>query len=523
MAAPTFVAASATVTADTSGGASTIPSVPTHQADDILIACAYNAASAAMSTATAGWTKIAGSAGDDFVWWWKRATGAGTAGPTITASGTDQFAICFVIRGCITTGTPYEDATVGNTGLTTTPQSAVIDTTGADRLAVCILNHDDDTVFSSGYPPATWTDSANVNTTSGTQNGFKILTKTIASTSTVAQVTIGTWSANEYQSSLTLAFIPSGPPTNTLQGSTTGTSAVSASLDIARTLAGTTTGTSSVTASLTNEVPSVALIGSTTGTSAVSASLLIARTLQGSTIGTSTVSGAALISRALEGLTVGTSDVSGNLSLTRTLAGASTGTSAVSGSVDILRTLAGATTGTSATATALGIARELNGSSIGTSAVSASLSIVRTLSGATTGTSAVSGTLGVVAVGTNALEGSTIGTSDVTGVLAIERTLTGAITGTSDASANLSLDRTLSGSITGTSDVAAEVGIERTLIGSTLGTSNVSVALTVFDSSAYVAIPPTYFTVSTGEMRIDVTSGELSIHTTTGKTYIDVG
>jgi hypothetical protein len=115
----------------------------------------------------------------------------------------------------------------------------------------------------------------------------------------------------------------------------------------------------------------------------------------------------------------------------------------------------------------------------------------------------------------------------VSGSLLIARELQGSILGTSDVAGSLTNEAVgqvaLQGASIGTSDVAATISITRTLISETSGTSSVSASLSVEDGPTYIAVPPTYFTVSTGEMRIDVTTGEMSIHTTTGKTYIDVG
>lgn len=208
---PTFVSAGA-IAEDLTGGASVTPTPPTHQADDILVVASYNAAGDAMSTVTSGWTSFNNIAGtDDIAFFWKRATGAGTAGPTITAAGTDCFAICYVFRNCVTSGTPFEDATNSGDGTTaeTTPDSALITTTDTNRLAVCIVAHDDDTTFSSGNPPTGWTDGTNNTTSSGgTQVGFNLICKTIPVAGDVSAVVVGTLGASELYGAVTLALLP---------------------------------------------------------------------------------------------------------------------------------------------------------------------------------------------------------------------------------------------------------------------------------------------------------------------------
>lgn len=213
MAAPTFVSAGAMVT-DLTGAASTTPTPPAHVADDILIAVVDNAVSGELpTTSTSGWAEIldwvSGTGGSyPLKAFWKRATGAGTAGPTITANNTDQFAMVFVVRGCVTTGTPYERAKFSAVATWRTPPTSEVITQGTDRLIVGIAGVTDDTQFSSGYPPSGWTGNAQVLSADGTDGGFHIISKTRASAGTEAGVDIGTWPANEVYQTLTLAFIP---------------------------------------------------------------------------------------------------------------------------------------------------------------------------------------------------------------------------------------------------------------------------------------------------------------------------
>jgi len=208
---PTFVGAGAIAT-DTTGAASTTPDTPTHVADDILIAQAWNSGGDVMSTATAGWAEITQvNNTDDAIWFWKRATGAGTAGPTITASGTDQFAICYAYRGCITTGTPYEDATVvDNAGNPTasTILTSEITTTGTDRLVVSLFASRDDTAFSSGLPPTNWFTDDNQATSTGTDNRMTAISLPQAAAATVSAVTYGTLAASEFYATLTMGLLP---------------------------------------------------------------------------------------------------------------------------------------------------------------------------------------------------------------------------------------------------------------------------------------------------------------------------
>jgi hypothetical protein len=117
-----------------------------------------------------------------------------------------------VVRGCITTGTPYEAVSTPAVTNDASPQTATISTLGPDRLVACLLAHDDDTTFSSGYPPATWTNNSRLTSATGTQAGFAFLSKTKAAAGSESGVTIGTLATAEAWSSLTLGFIPPPDP-----------------------------------------------------------------------------------------------------------------------------------------------------------------------------------------------------------------------------------------------------------------------------------------------------------------------
>ena len=219
--AVSFVAAGASA-ADTTGAASLTPTPPTHTTDDILLAAMWNEGGSKPSTATAGWNEIATVSGtNDATWAWKRATAAGTAGPTITAADTDCFGIVFAIRGCVTSITPFVDATTSGDGGTTdtTPDTALITTTNVNQMAMAFLCQADDVGFASGNPPSTWTSDANVLDNSGTDAGFHVISKTIAAPGDVASVVIGTFTAGVAYACLTLAWIPN--PTAAITGTIT--------------------------------------------------------------------------------------------------------------------------------------------------------------------------------------------------------------------------------------------------------------------------------------------------------------
>ena len=207
---PQFISVGS-IAEDLTGACAITPTPPTHLVGDILVASLWNEGGSKPVTATVGWSEIATVAGTaDATWYWLRATTTTTVGPAVTAADTDCFGTVYVIRGAITTGTPYEDATTSGDGgtSTTTPRTATITTTGINRLAIGFLNHGDDIAFASGFPPATWTSTSSVSTGGGTDAGFQTIAKGVYTAGDVPAVAFGTWSVAEAFSAVTLAFIP---------------------------------------------------------------------------------------------------------------------------------------------------------------------------------------------------------------------------------------------------------------------------------------------------------------------------
>jgi hypothetical protein len=213
MAYPDFIAAGAIASVN---GTSVTPTPPTHQADDILLIAVYYNNLGTISSATGGWTKL--SERQEFAmttaWFWTRATGSGTAGATATvSSGGRMHTVCYVIRGCVATGTPFEDATIAS-GNGTSPDTSTIDTTGADRMAAVLTNLYGNSDYTAGYPPTGWTNESNLLATGVAANvcRFSFLSKDIASASTVSAVSAGTINTGgtglRIWTTLTLAFIP---------------------------------------------------------------------------------------------------------------------------------------------------------------------------------------------------------------------------------------------------------------------------------------------------------------------------
>jgi hypothetical protein len=218
MTTPTFVGAGSIVS-DISGDAVTTPTPPTHQAGDILLAVSLNDNNIEMVTATEGWTRIAeeSTVSDRQAWFYKRATGAGTAGPTITASNTDQWAICYAYREALDSGTPYEDITTWSASASPTMLTSEITTTAGDRLVISLLAVGNDIGWVSSPPPAGWTLDDDQTSGAGTDVRFTAISKGEVNATTISQVTIGTFASGHPAASMTMGIIPEviTPPSGT--------------------------------------------------------------------------------------------------------------------------------------------------------------------------------------------------------------------------------------------------------------------------------------------------------------------
>lgn len=201
MAAPTLQAQGATV-ANTTG--SLTVTLAAHQADDILLLCliiwAPNSAVLPIASipTPSGWTSVGtvdfdSGAGIDgrIAWFWKRATSGAETNPVCTRgsgwdTGTDT---CFggrayTIRGCVTTGDPWDEAEAAGPYDTANQAFAAITVSGTERMVVQFGCSMDDAAFamtSSG-----WTTGTEDNDPTGTDCSFQTARKDNVSASTSA-------------------------------------------------------------------------------------------------------------------------------------------------------------------------------------------------------------------------------------------------------------------------------------------------------------------------------------------------
>lgn len=200
-------------------GATISPALPASTAaNDVgYLAAMTNAANT--FPAISGWTKMGtliNSANQSTDWYWRRFTGSGDAPAAFTIAGgtalsttNGLYGRVYVYRGAITTGTPHEAvANAGTPTSSTTPQSSAVTTLGADRLVVHLLCVDDDNTWSSGHPPAGYTNNGPL-LVSGTGGDAMMDGCSIprAAAGLEAAVTIGTMLADFWRS-LSFAIIP---------------------------------------------------------------------------------------------------------------------------------------------------------------------------------------------------------------------------------------------------------------------------------------------------------------------------
>ena len=230
MAAPTLQAEAAALTIVTSGACA--PTIPTHQADDILLAtvCVWvpNTASAINDIPTpANWTKLGsvnlnGATKDGQIgWFWIRASGAGTTVSFARGSGWDtgtdgQYsARVDVIRGCDTSGDPY-DAFAASTEYTTTNQNTpAVTVSGADRLVMFFEAATSDTTAAQFTARVNFTMGTHRGTTTGTGAGMRNARRATASSESATATTHIITTAGRRYAFGGISFKPPATPTAT--------------------------------------------------------------------------------------------------------------------------------------------------------------------------------------------------------------------------------------------------------------------------------------------------------------------
>jgi titin len=200
MPAPTLVAEGTLSVVTTSAGFSV--TLPTNQADDIVIVA--HASWAPNTTANPGfgsvsspWARVDGTLlqtgspqdGETVLFWTRITTplSSMTVSPANWDTGTDtcKTARAYVIRGCETTGNPWDAVAVSSLIATANGTMPAVTVSGTERLVIqFLLAHDDNGV---GTTPSGWTAGTRVSTTTGTDGEHQTFRKDNVSASTSAQ------------------------------------------------------------------------------------------------------------------------------------------------------------------------------------------------------------------------------------------------------------------------------------------------------------------------------------------------
>jgi hypothetical protein len=220
VAIPTIVGIGATNHGITSAVTYTLPS---HQAGDILILACEDQSTAGLTAPSGGWAHITNSPraqGSNVIAvnvFWKRATSAAETDPQVPAASNHQAGFAMSIRGCITSGNPWDFAPVGSGAAAATTASMTGGTTsGADRLVFAVLAGNTDIAtdqFSAGSNGnlANFAKQGNSWTTDGGGGGVDIYTGELAAAGATGTTT-ATMASLTY-SALVFALVPNlNPP-----------------------------------------------------------------------------------------------------------------------------------------------------------------------------------------------------------------------------------------------------------------------------------------------------------------------
>lgn len=141
---------------------------------------------------------------------WKRAIGTETGTITVTsalADGQVVGGIMYRYTGCVTSGTPYEQFSLGSVQQTTSnTHNNTLNTNGIDRLAVNLVTVEDNTI--NGATLNGWIEDSRESSTAGSDFSFSMATQEIPTSGTNAGTIIISFSASEYNASNNLYLIP---------------------------------------------------------------------------------------------------------------------------------------------------------------------------------------------------------------------------------------------------------------------------------------------------------------------------
>ena len=299
MAAPVLQTEGATATGVTTGAPSI--TIPTHQANDILVVCAIawvpnTVGDAAEIPTPSGWALIGTqvkTVDGLLAWFWVRAAGAGTT-VTLTRgaswdTGTDT---CFngrayVVRGCITTGNPWDAVASAGPYTTANQVFAAVTVSGAERMVVQFGNSTDNAAFA--MTSTGWTIGTEDDDTGGTDSAFQTARKDNVSSSTAADAATVAAPAQGIYGFMGISFIPPASTTffQTIAAISVGAASLTDVEIFVRTLTVAVVGATALSMVATHFY---SLVATAAGVSGLARVVTFSRVLAAMNVGTATVS-----------------------------------------------------------------------------------------------------------------------------------------------------------------------------------------------------------------------------------------
>lgn len=353
--------------------------LPTHAADDILLVVHETNQSTAPS-APSGWAVLAqyaqGTNVTTVTVYWLRATSSGTTNPTFVDPGNHQIGAALVIRGCITSGNPWDytpsgEGQSGTTTFATTSQTTTVN----DCLVFGVISDNTDTATDqmSGEANAnlsTFTKQGAFYTTQGNGGGVIVYTGGLATAGSTGSFT-GNIATTSAWAGVTFALKPAAGVTNYNGTSALSATAVTTSSGVVGKVATSSiAGTASVTAS---GVVARAATAALSATGSITASGVVGKVATATITGTATVaaSGGGTVEASSSIAATATTTATGQVAGTRTTAVSATATITATGQVGLVASATIAATNAVNTNPAVGLA--------GTAAIEATGTIVGTV------------------------------------------------------------------------------------------------------------------------------------------------
>jgi hypothetical protein len=178
---------------------------PSHQTNDIGIIVIEGSGDATAISPPSGWNAfpstpvvdVANTSGSSLWVWWRRAASGSEGSVSIPDSGDHQTAVLFTIRGCVTTGDPWDVTTTGfkDVASTTATVPSVTTSKFATRVLMVVGRPDDSSSASHFSSPTnanltSLTEHYEYGTVSGNGGGFVILSGVLADKNTTGATTI---------------------------------------------------------------------------------------------------------------------------------------------------------------------------------------------------------------------------------------------------------------------------------------------------------------------------------------------